>query len=153
METEDNKNDKTDKVYSNNIMTDMISSVAGSRTVNDLKSFKEYIESDKTDINDYVSDIRYTYNLNLNIYKSDYDKKITQVNPSTVFDNLGMGNEMMEQVSMASMNEVNSWVELPEKKEVLDSQYELVSGKMPEKFNEVVLVMDQNNQVSDYTLY
>ena len=92
MEERKRESNKEGKVYSNNIMTDMISSVAGSRTVNDLKGFKEYIENN-SDINKYVSDIRYTYNLNLNLYKSDYEEKIVQVNPSTVFDNIGLQSE------------------------------------------------------------
>ncbi len=153
MDDGENKENGNDKVYSNNIMTDMISSIAGSSTVNDLKSFKKYIENDNSDLKNYVSDIRYAYNLNLNLYKANYEEEIVQVNPSTVFDNLGIGNEMMGQVAMPGMSEVNSWVELPSKKEVLDSQYDLVAGKMPEEYNEVVLVMDQNNQVSDYALY
>ena len=149
----ENKETKNDKVYSNNIMTDLISSIAGSRMDNDLKGFKEYLESDKSKINDYVSDIRYKYNLNLNIYKADYESEVVQINPSTVFDNLGMASDMMNQVSMPGMNEVNSWVELPDKEDILKSQYDLVAGKLPENYNEVVLVMDQNNQVSDYALY
>ncbi len=152
MEHETNENHEA-KVYSNNIMSDVLTSFAGSSTVNDLKSFKEYIESDKSNIQDYVSDIRYSYNLNLNLYKADYEDEIIQVNPSTVFDNLGIGNEMMSQVSMTGMGEVNSFSELPERKDILESQYDLVAGKMPENYNEVVLVMDQNNQVSDYALY
>lgn len=153
MDDGENKENGNDKVYSNNIMTDMISSIAGSSTVNDLKSFKKYIENDNSDLKNYVSDVRYAYNLNLNLYKANYEEEIVQVNPSTVFDNLGIGNEMMGQVAMPGMSEVNSWVELPSKKEVLDSQYDLVAGRMPEEYNEVVLVMDQNNQVSDYALY
>ncbi len=153
MDSSKSKDTGNDKVYSNNIMTDMLSSVAGSSTVNDLKSFKQYIENEQTKINDYVSDIRYTYNLDLNLYKSNYEEKIVQVNPSTVFDNLGIENEMMSQVTLPGMEEVNSWTELPDKKEVLDAQYDLVAGRMPEKYNEVVLLMDQNNQVSDYALY
>ena len=154
MDDDRTENKGDDKVYSNNIMTDMLSSVAGSRYNNDLKSFKEFIENDKTDIQDYVSDIRYTYNLNLNLYKANYEEKIVQVNPSTVFDNLGIANDMMSQTAnMPGMSEVNSWIELPEKEDVLKSQYDLVAGKMPENYNEVVLVMDQNNQVSDYALY
>lgn len=152
MEERKRESNKDGKVYSNNIMTDMISSVAGSRTVNDLKGFKEYIENN-SDIDKYVSDIRYTYNLNLNLYKSDYEEKIVQVNPSTVFDNIGLQSDMMETVSVSSMNEVNSFTELPTDEEMLNNSYELVSGKIPENYNEVVLVMDKNNEVSDYALY
>jgi len=60
---------------------------------------------------------------------------------------------MSASFSMTGMSEVNSWMELSDKEEILDNQYDLVAGKMPEAYNEVVLVMDKNNQVSDYALY
>ena len=155
MESAENTNTNDDKVYSNNIMTDMLTSMAKEQNVNNLKDFKAYIESDKSNIKDYLSDLKYTYNLNLNIYKSDYSEKIVQVNPSTVFDSLGLGDTGSSEFGVAfnSMGEINSWTELTDNKELLDTQYDLVSGKMPEAYNEVVLVMDQNNQVSDYALY
>ena len=150
-----NKKTDNDKVYSNNIMSDMLTSMAKEQNANDLKSFKQYIESDKTNIKDYVSDIKYVYSLDLNIYKSDYQDKIVQVNPSTVFENLGLSgstSDMGMTVNMG-MSEVNSWTELTDNKDLLNTQYEVVAGKLPSKYNEVVLVMDQNNQVSDYALY
>ena len=155
MEANQDRDYEDGKVYSNNIMTDMLSTAASEQKSNDLKSFKEYIESDKTNIKNYVSDIKYIYNLNLNLYKADYSKEIVKVNPSTVFDNLGIGNDsssMFGNVSMG-MGEVNSWTELTENDDLLKTQYDLVAGKYPTKYNEVVLVMDQNNQVSDYALY
>jgi len=143
-----------DKVYSNNIMTDLFSSMTKGQNTNDLKSFKSYIESDKTNIKDYVSDIRYRYALNLNLYKSNYEEEITQVNPSTVFQNLGLSSSDSSMFnSFTGMSEVNSWIELTENKDILDSQYELLSGKMPTNYNEVVLILDKNNQISDYALY
>ena len=155
MKANQDKDYEEGKVYSNNIMTDMLSTAASEQKSNDLKSFKEYIESDKTDIKDYVSEIKYTYNLNINLYKADYSEEIVRVNPSTVFDNLGIGSEsssMFGNVSMG-MGEMNSWTELTKNKQILKKQYDLVAGKYPEKYNEVVLVMDKNNQVSDYALY
>lgn len=153
MESTQKEDHTLDKVYSNNIMSDMLSSMAKEQNINDLKSFKSYIENDKSNINNYVSDIRYTYNLDLNLYKSDYQDKIVQVNPSTVFENLGLGNEMSSSFGMMGMNEVNSWMELTDKKDILENQYDLVAGNMPTKYNEIVLVMDENHQVSDYALY
>ncbi len=152
MQEEEKPTHAKDKVYSNNIMSDMLTSIAGSTRNNDLKAFKEYLENN-ADIENYVSDIRYTYNLNLNIYKADYESKIVQVNPSTVFENLGIGNDMTSSVAMTGMGEVNSWVELPSKKDVLDAQYELIAGRKPSNYDEVVLVTDQNNEISDYALY
>ena len=153
MESAKDKDNSQDKVYSNNIMSDMLSAMAKEQNINDLKSFKKYIESDDSNIEKYVSDIRYTYNLNLNLYKSNYEEGIVQVNPSTVFENLGLGNEMSASFAMTGMNEVNSWMELSDRKEVLDNAYQLVAGSMPNKYNEVVLIMDKDNQVSDYALY
>ena len=153
MEAGKDKNNKKDKVYSNNIMSDMLSSMAKEQNVNDLKSFKKYLESGKSNINDYVSDIRYKYHLDLNLYKEN-DGKIVQVNPSTVFENLGLAGSSTDGFSMMStMSEVNSWTELTDNEEMMKSQYELLYGKYPESYNEVVLVMDKNNEVSDYALY
>ena len=145
-------NNKKDKIYSNNIMTDMLSIMSTKQIKNDLKSFKAYIDKNN-DINKYVSEIRYTYDLNLNLYKSDYESKIVKVNPSTVFDNLGLGTDMKESFKMSGMSEMNSWTELSSNKEVIDSKYDLLAGSMPSKYNEVVLVIDKNNQISDYALY
>jgi len=145
-------NNKKDKIYSNNIMTDMLSIMSTKQIKNDLKSFKLYIDKN-SDINKYVSEIRYTYDLNLNLYKSDYENKIVKVNPSTVFDNLGLGTDMKESFKMSGMSEMNSWTELSTNKEVIDSKYDLLAGSMPSKYNEVVLVIDKNNQISDYALY
>ncbi len=153
MDAKKEKNHDKDKVYSNNIMTSMLSSLAGGQTTNDLKSFKEYLESDKSNIKDYVSDIRYKYNLTLNIYKSNYEEEIVKVNPSTVFENLGLSNEMNTSFGLMGMSELNSWTELSDNKELVEKQYDLLAGKMPEKYNEVVLLIDKNNEISDYALY
>ena len=151
-----NNNDKeheNNKIYSNNIMSNMLSSMANKQNKNDLKSFKEFLESDKSNINEHVTDIRYKYDMVLNIYKSNFQEEISQVNPSTVFDNLGLSSKMSSTVGMVGMGEMNSWIELTDNKDVLNNQYELLNGKMPEAYNEVVLLIDKNNEISDYALY
>ena len=151
-----NNNDKeheNNKIYSNNIMSNMLSSMANKQNKNDLKSFKEFLESDKSNINEHVTDIRYKYDMVLNIYKSNFQEEISQVNPSTVFDNLGLSSKMSSTVGMVGMGEMNSWIELTNNKDVLNNQYELLNGKMPEAYNEVVLLIDKNNEISDYALY
>ena len=90
------------KIYSNDVMSGMMSTMAAKVKSNNLKAFKEYIESDETNIKDYTTAISYSYNLNLQIYKNDTEN-ITQVNPNTVLDELGMSmNEM--QSSFVSTN-------------------------------------------------
>ena len=150
-ENKDTTNQKEGKIYSNDIMTEMISSLSNEMRTNNLRDFKKYLESDKTDIKDYVSDIKYSYNLNINLYKADYKDKIVKVNPSTVFDNLGL--EGMGTEYAFGAGEVNSWTELTDNDELLKSQYDLVAGSWPKNYNEVVLVVDEDNQVSDYALY
>ena len=150
-ENRDTTNQKEGRVYSNNIMTDMISSLANDMRTNNLRDFKKFLDKNGNNIKDYVSDIKYGYNLNINLYKENYEDKIVQVNPSTVFENLGM--EGMGTEYAFGAGEVNSWTELSDNKELLKSQYDLVKGSWPKKYNEVVLVVDENDQVSDYALY
>ena len=151
-ENKDTSKYEKDKVYSNNIMTDIISTMASEIKTNDLREFKKYIESSSSGMKEYVSDIKYSYNLNLNLYKSDFKDKIVQVNPSTVFSSLSLGSTT-EMPMSGMMGEVNSWTELTGNEELLKTQYDLVAGSWPEKYNEVVLVIDKDNQVSDYALY
>lgn len=151
MDAKNNVNTDKTKIYSNNIMSDMLSSMANEQNVNDLKSFKEYIENN-SEINNYVSDIRYTYNLNLNLYK-ETDKGYVQTNPSTVFEKIGISSEISASPIMSMMSEVNSWTELSSKDNILEREYTLLAGAMPKEYNEVILILDKNNQISDYALY
>lgn len=142
-------NTKFDKIYSNNIMSDMLASFAEGQNKNNLKEFKKYIED--SNIYDYVSDIKYKYNFDLNIYLNDNNEYI-KVNPSTVLENIGINNNNSISVSVP-MNEMDSFQELTNNKDLLEDQYDLLYGKYPEEYNEVVLVLDKNNQISDYALY
>jgi len=133
-----------DKVYSNNIMTDMMSLVTKEVTTNNLVDFKKYIENNE-EIKELTNDIKYTYNFDLNIYSSDTSKGILKINPSNILAELGMGSEMM--------NTYNIWTELTNNKKLLESQYDVLAGHLPENYNEIVLIIDENNSVSDYALY
>ena len=84
----DNKSDSSDdgKIHSNNIMGNMVNTMLTQLKANDLKSFKTYLENDGKEINDYVSDIKYSYSTPLNIFRNDKDKGIIQVNPATLFE-------------------------------------------------------------------
>ena len=79
-----------DKVYSNNIMNNVLDVMAQEITTNDLTAFKEYLESGETNIGDLVSDIQYTYDTPLNIYKSDTSGGVVQLNPTSVMETMGM---------------------------------------------------------------
>ena len=140
------------KIHSANIMGDLFTAMTAEVQYNDLKSFKEYIESDKTNIKDYVTDIQYGYNLTMNIYKDDTDN-IVRVNPTTVFDAVGMGTSGISSVYSGYMSSYDVFFEMLNNDELNKQQYDIVDGRWPEKYNEVVLTVDKNNQISDYTLY
>lgn len=148
------------KIYSRPIVNNILETVSTKLQTNNLEEFKKYLESGDTNIKDYINAIQYEYNLNLNIYKQNEDKTYQQVNPSKVFDELGFG-EMMESRQSASsmmsgsmaMTQTDVWNEMLDNQNLLQSQYDVLAGKWPTKYNEVVLIVDENNEVSDYTLY
>ena len=146
-----------DKVYSNNIMGNMLSSMVQEVTINNMEAFKAFIDSEESGISEYVSDIQYSYSTPLNIYKSDTSKGIVRVNPSVVMDQMGfnMAEGSMENSTYAAtpMTNTDVWMQMLDNKELLEKQYEVIYGHMPESFDEVVLIVDENNEISDYTLY
>ena len=135
------------KVYSKNIVNDMLSTISTKVQSNNLEEFKKYLDDENSEIRDYMNAVQYSYNLDLNIYKEDEDD-VVQVNPSQVFSKLGMEN--MENMMVA---ETDVWQELLDNQELLESQYDVLAGKWPENYNEVVLIVDENNEIYDYTLY
>ena len=140
-------NHEDGKVYSKNIVNDMLSTISTKIQSNNLEEFKKYLDDENSEIKNYINAVQYSYNLDLNIYKSDEDE-VVQVNPSQIFSKLGMGD--MENMMLA---ETDVWQELLDNQELLESQYDVLAGKWPENYNEVVLIVDENNEIYDYTLY
>ena len=136
------------KIYSNDVMSEMMATMSAKVQSNNLEAFKSYIESDETNIQDYTSAISYSYNLNLQIYKDDTDE-IVQVNPNTVLDELGMSMGEMQSAFVST----DVFTEMFDSEEMNKQMYDLVAGSWPTKYNEVVLVVDENNEISNFTLY
>lgn len=147
------------KIYSNDIMGDMINTMVKEVKSNNLSEFKKYIENGSSDIKSYVSDIQYSYDVPLNIYMKDTSNGVEQLNPGTMFDSIyGEGatstsSAMSSGMGMGMFSNSSVWNQLLGNQQVLDEQYDVLAGHWPEKFNEVVLVADKNNEVDDYTLY
>ena len=163
-ETEESAEPHEDgKIYSRDIMNDMISTLSSKVSSNNLEALKNYIENENSTIKDNASAIKYNYNLNINLYKEDTSNGVVRVNPSTVMNALGMEDMMEAQESspmssmfgssMTSMSNTDVWEEMLDNEELLHSQYDLVAGNWPINYNEVVLIVNENNEISDYTLY
>ena len=147
--TEKEYND--DKIHSVNVIGDMLTTINQKANKNDLRSFKKYLE-EKSNIKEYASDVKYGYNVTLNLYKDTTDE-IVRVNPTTVFDSLGMGTTGMSNAYSGYMSNYDVFTELIDNDKLNKQQYNLVDGKWPTEYNELVLIVDENNQVPDYTLY
>lgn len=144
------ENRKENKIYSNNIMTDMLSLISSKVTSNNLKGFKTYLESNPNHIKDYTTAIDYEYDLNLQLFQSDTSNGIVQVNPNTVLESMGL-DEANTGTTSFILGDV--FTKLFDNDEINEKMYQVVSGRMPSAYNEVVLLVDKDNQISDYVLY
>lgn len=149
-ELKNKKNRNLNKIYSNNTMTDMLSLISSKVTSNNLKEFKTYLESDKSNIKDYTTAIDYSYNLDLQLFKQDTSDGVVQVNPNTVLQSMGFEQSGTSSTSFV-LGDVFS--KLFENDKINENMYQVVSGRMPTEYNEVVLLVDKDNQISDYVLY
>lgn len=139
------------KIHSINIMGDMFTTVTKEVKRNNLKDFKKYLETD-SNIKDYTSSIEYTYNVQMNVYKND-TSKIVQVNPTTVLDAIGMSASGISSAYSSFMSSYDVFYEILNNDELNKKTYDVIEGRWPQKYNEVVLLVDKNNQISDYSLY
>ena len=148
MEVEDNT------VYVNESFMKMVNAFISQASSNNLKNFKKYIEDNRAEFDKYCNDIQYKYSTQLNIYKADTSDGVVKVNPSTMMESMSMGADMEAMTSMAgSMAQMSVWIELIGDDELMESQYDVIAGKLPENFDEVVLIVDANNQINELVVY
>ena len=159
-ENEEKHNDN--KIYSSNVMGELLTTLSSKIESNNLTELKKYIDAGNNGISDNANAIQYSYNLNLNLYKEDTSNGVVQVNPSTVMDAIGMGeimdasqNSSMSSMfgTSSSMSNTDVWQEMLDNEELLHLQYDVLAGTWPQAYNEVVLIVNENNEISDYTLY
>ena len=151
-----------DKVYSGDIMGDMLVSMVSDVKENDLETFKKYIEDDANGFTKYTSDITYTYDTPLYVFnENSANGGVAQVNPSTTMTDMGFGGMAEAQESTADFmsafsygsSSMDMWTQMLDNDTLLKQQYDVLAGHWPENKNEVVLVVDKNNEISDFTLY
>lgn len=152
----ESKEHNDSKIYSRPYVEDVLESLSSSKK-NNLSAFKSYIESSKgKEFRKTAKAIEYDYNLNLQVYNENTDSGLVQVSPNGLLDKLGMSDMMSIQsqfMDSSAMTNDQVWLSLPESKKLRDDEYQLVEGKWPTNYNEVVLEFDENNEITDYALY
>ncbi len=165
-ENEEGQHDR-DAVYSSRVMHKMINSLNNAQTqTNNLTLFKEFLDTNE-EIRQYISNIQYSYDLDLNIYTKDEDGNIVKSDMEevmkTVFAGMGMNENAMAGMSSPGASQmgfdsIKLWQEMLPKEDgtgispLLEEQYDVIYGSWPRGYDEVVLVVDENNELSDMVL-
>ena len=141
------------KIHSLNVTNDMLSLMSSGAKTNNLEAFKKYINDNINDFNKYMNNIQYSYNLDLNIYKENNDS-YTLVNPDQILEKMGMGtmNEMSGLFS-GGISTYNAFTEMLDNQELIKEQYDILEGRLPNNYDEIVIAVNKDNMLSDYTLY
>ncbi|MGM9636446.1 MAG: ATP-binding cassette domain-containing protein [Eubacteriales bacterium] len=143
-----------DAIYSNTIMFDMMNIMLSEMKTNNLAAFKSYLDSIESDLNDQklINDIQYGYDLNLSIYDPDTDAGITPLGMH-IFYELLYGNMAAQMSSLQAGPSMSIFTEMIDNEELISSQYDILAGRMPASYDELVLVVNKNNEVADMALY
>lgn len=153
-ETQNNVPDRPlDKIYSGDRMSETLNTMLSETTHNNMAAFKKYLDDNKSELDKYTSDIQYGYSTQMNIYRADTDNGLLQVNPTQVWDKIGMDDSMGMMSTAMTMNGMNVWAEMINNDDILSAQYDVIAGRMPEKAEEIVVVVNKYNELDDFALY
>ena len=144
-------------IYTNNRLGDMFTMMYQETNTNDLKSFKEFLDSSDSGISDHCTHVEYSYGITLQVFADD-NENIQQVNPSDVMDEIGFGAmsgmmSLASNMSSSSAGQMDIFEEISDNEKMLDTKYEVLAGNFPKNFDEAVLIVDNRNEITDYTLY
>ena len=144
----DDENEQTGDINVSKSLTNIFSTIGS----NDLKALKQYLESDTCNIDEYAKEIEYTYDITPIIYSSDTEN-LRQINPASTFTSWGIGAGQSCSSIMSSMMSTNVFFQMPSNSDLYESQYEVKAGKWPSNYNECVLVLTSQGNISDFLLY
>ena len=131
----------------------MVTGMFGSIGSNDLASLKDYLDNGDSGIDQYVNSIEYGYNITPQLFSSDTEDGVRQVNPDKSFSSIGFGSATSTNGIMSSMMSTNVFYEMPSDPDLYQDQYDVVAGTWPQRYNDIVLVLTPNGKVSDFMLY
>ena len=140
-----------DRLYSVSVMGSMMDSMIQGSKTNNLADFKAWLDSGESGMEELTTDITYTYSTPLTIYRTD--NGLQKVNPSTLFSDLGVMPADTSGTLLGRSMQMDVWTQLTGNEDLLKTQYDVVAGRLPEQYNEVVLLVNEDNRITDYTLY
>lgn len=144
-----------DKIYSREVLGEMLATMSSGTKTSELSGFKKYLDSGESGIEQYINGIQYGYGVTPKIYSIGKDGKPLRVNPGKVMETLyGSAYAQMSE-SYSGMNSSMVWSEILDNRDFVQSQYDVLAGEWPEKddYTKLVLVVDKNNEISDFALY
>ena len=119
-----------------------ISTMLESLSTNDLKSFRDYLDDNYKEVEKDLSLVQNSYSVEPIIYTIDSTEKIVKVNPSNLFRNYGM---------MSSFT--STYSQMIDDKETINNSYDILAGRLPEKYDEMIIVLSEPNSISDLLIY
>ena len=141
MTTADGKSDGTDIVTEEQYISKML----GNLSTNDLKSFNTYMNNNYNEVKDDLSSIKYSYSVDPIIYSKAENKKLLKLNPSNLY-NSAFSNSLMSTYT-------SIYTQMIDDKEAITKSYDILAGRLPEKYNEMIVVLAEPNKISDLLVY
>ena len=134
-----------DSIHEQQIMTDMLASIGS----NDLAAFKKRIDSSIDTIGEWFNDYEYSYGISPLIYSLNMDYGVLRVSPGSIMQTY-MNNMQTAYVSYAN---TDVFFQMMDNQELLKTQYKVLAGRWPQKYDELLLVLDSEDQMNDYVVY
>ena len=145
--------DLSDKPYKDNnelgvntVLTNLLKKQIGK---NDIASFKTYLDEHASEVAKLTKDIRYQYNLQPYIYASDTSNGPKSILPSNIASEVDTTNQTIK----GYLQNIDYWSQLSSDEAMLEAQYDVLEGRLPKDKSEIVLIVDEDNQISDLLLY
>lgn len=129
----------------------MVTNMFSKMNSNDLASLKTYLDSEKSQVDQYANSVEYTYSVSPQIFLEE-GKKIRQVNPDKSFSSMGLGSGSSNSIMSSTMS-TDVFYEMPENADLYQGQYEVKAGRWPQNYQECVLVLTSHGDISDFLQY
>lgn len=145
MTNNSSENNGSNEVTERQYITSMLSNIKA----NDLKSFKSYLNKNYNKVKNDISTIKYNYSIDPLIYTIDVTGELAKLNPNNLFNSIYGSNNMLS--SYSSMTSIFS--QMIDNQKTLNEQYDVLSGRWPEQYDEMVIVLSEPNGISDLLVY